>query len=148
MKAYVYIDGFNLYYGAAKDTPYKWLNVAELCRLLLPNDIILKIKYYTAIVDARPGDPGETIMAIAGHVSPRMLAHYSHIRMEAKRQALDALSSRPSQGATEGSQGGSYDTKNDTIQRLRELPDVQVVEKSGRREWIRTIDLYRVKVAL
>ena len=90
----------------------------------------------------------QTIMAIAGHVSPRMLAHYSHIRMEAKRQALDALSSRPSQGATEGSQGGSYDTKNDTIQRLRELPDVQVVEKSGRREWIRTIDLYRVKVAL
>lgn len=33
----------------------------------------------------------QTIMSIAGHVSPRMLAHYSHIRMEAKRQALDSL---------------------------------------------------------
>jgi integrase len=34
----------------------------------------------------------QTIMAIAGHVSPKMLAHYSHVRLEAKRQALDALS--------------------------------------------------------
>jgi hypothetical protein len=24
-------------------------------------------------------------MAIAGHVSPKMLAHYSHVRMDAKR---------------------------------------------------------------
>jgi len=36
----------------------------------------------------------QTIMAIAGHVSPKMLAHYSHVRLEAKRQALDALSKR------------------------------------------------------
>ncbi len=32
-----------------------------------------------------------TIMAIAGHVSRRMLEHYSRIRMDAKRRALDAL---------------------------------------------------------
>jgi len=30
-------------------------------------------------------------MSIAGHVSQRMLAHYSHVRIEAKRKALDAL---------------------------------------------------------
>jgi hypothetical protein len=35
-----------------------------------------------------------TIMSIAGHVSPRMLAHYSHVRLENRRKALDALSSR------------------------------------------------------
>src|ERR1700674_493205 len=34
----------------------------------------------------------QTVMAIAGHVSPKMLAHYSHVRLEAKRKALDALS--------------------------------------------------------
>jgi len=32
-----------------------------------------------------------TIMSIAGHVSNKMLQHYSHIRLEAKREALDAL---------------------------------------------------------
>ncbi len=34
----------------------------------------------------------QTILGIAGHVSPRMLRHYSHVRLEAKRKALDALS--------------------------------------------------------
>jgi hypothetical protein len=30
-----YVDGFNLYYGAAKNTPYKWLDIGELCRQLI-----------------------------------------------------------------------------------------------------------------
>jgi integrase len=33
----------------------------------------------------------QTIMAIAGHLSRKMLEHYSHIRMQAKRTALDAI---------------------------------------------------------
>jgi hypothetical protein len=35
-------------------------------------------------------------MAIAGHVSQKMMEHYSHIRMEAKRVALDAIAKSPS----------------------------------------------------
>lgn len=30
-------------------------------------------------------------MSIAGHVSKKMLEHYSHIRLAAKRRALEAL---------------------------------------------------------
>jgi integrase-like protein len=41
----------------------------------------------------------QTIMSIAGHVSPRMLAHYSHVRLEAKRKALANLSSSPQEGS-------------------------------------------------
>ena len=37
----------------------------------------------------------QTIMAIAGHVSQKMMEHYSHIRMEAKRVALDAIAKVP-----------------------------------------------------
>ena len=33
----------------------------------------------------------QTIMSIAGHLSRRMVEHYSHIRMEAKRVALEAI---------------------------------------------------------
>jgi integrase len=33
----------------------------------------------------------ETIRDLAGHVSKQMLQHYSHIRMAAKRRAVDAL---------------------------------------------------------
>ena len=34
----------------------------------------------------------QTIMSVAGHVSRQMLEHYSHIRLDAKRQAVEALS--------------------------------------------------------
>lgn len=59
MQTYVYVDGFNLYYGAVKDTPYKWLDISKLCAYLLPKSNILKIKYFTARISSRPGDPGK-----------------------------------------------------------------------------------------
>jgi hypothetical protein len=37
----------------------------------------------------------ETIMAIAGHASPRMLRHYSHVARDAMREALDTLRRKP-----------------------------------------------------
>lgn len=36
--AIVYIDGFNLYYGAVRNTPYRWLNLETLCQRMLPHD--------------------------------------------------------------------------------------------------------------
>jgi uncharacterized LabA/DUF88 family protein len=59
MKTYVYIDGFNLYYGAVRGTPFKWLDIKRLCALLLPKHQITRIKYFTARVSARPGDPDQ-----------------------------------------------------------------------------------------
>lgn len=49
-----------------------------------------------------------TIMAIAGHVSRRMLERYSHVRMEAKRTALEALAV--------STKTAGYDTNHDTNQ--------------------------------
>ncbi|MEK7750867.1 MAG: site-specific integrase [Acidobacteriota bacterium] len=47
---------------------------------------------HTLITDlAESGAADETIRDIAGHVSRQMLKHYSHIRMEAKRRALEAI---------------------------------------------------------
>jgi len=37
------------------------------------------------------GAPEATVLSIAGHVSRKMMEHYSHIRMEAKRKALSGL---------------------------------------------------------
>lgn len=56
-KTFVYVDGFNLYYGAVKDTPYKWLDIRRLFEMLLPNHPIHRIKYFTARVSARKDDP-------------------------------------------------------------------------------------------
>jgi hypothetical protein len=38
----------------------------------------------------------QTIMALTGHLSRRMVEHYSPIRMEAKRAALDAIAASTS----------------------------------------------------
>ncbi len=46
----------------------------------------------TELAESGAGD--EVIMSIAGHVSRAMLSRYSHVRMEAKRRALDEISAR------------------------------------------------------
>jgi uncharacterized LabA/DUF88 family protein len=60
-RTYVYIDGFNLYYGALKGTGFRWLDLNAFCSLLLPRNDIRKIKYFTARVVARPGNPNTAV---------------------------------------------------------------------------------------
>jgi hypothetical protein len=51
MRTFVYVDGFNLYYGAVKGTPYKWLNLVELAKQVLPAfHVVASVKYFTARV--------------------------------------------------------------------------------------------------
>lgn len=57
MKTILYIDGFNLYYSAVKDTPFKWLNPLALSQRLFPKNQIIGIKYCTAPVKPLPGNP-------------------------------------------------------------------------------------------
>ena len=58
-KTTIYVDGFNLFYGAVKGTSYKWLDQNRLCELLLPHHDIQTIKYFTAKVSDRPSNPGQ-----------------------------------------------------------------------------------------
>jgi len=56
----VYIYGMNLFYGALKGTPYKWLDVRALGELLIPpghevNDVYI----FTAYVIDRPDNPNQ-----------------------------------------------------------------------------------------
>lgn len=45
------MDGFNFYYGALKGTPYRWLNLVELAKQLVPQSFTIeKLKYFTARV--------------------------------------------------------------------------------------------------
>ena len=49
---------------------------------------------HTAITElAESGAADATLMAIAGHMTREMLEHYSHVRMQTKRAALDGISS-------------------------------------------------------
>jgi len=85
----VYVDAFNLYYGCLKDTPYKWLDLGTLCRLLLPGYTIKRIRYFTAIVESRPWDPGQQqrqqayIRAL--QTIPHLTVHYGSFLTNAVR---------------------------------------------------------------
>ena len=60
--------------------------------------------------------------SISGHLSRRMLEHYSHIRIDAKRQALDALDA--ARRATAHNGDGNGDGANETeIQTVVEVGD-------------------------
>jgi hypothetical protein len=76
----------------------------------------------TELAESQASD--QAVMAIAGHVSQKMLAHYSHVRLDAKRHALDALS--------KGGSTGGYVTNNDTNAAPSPKPGPQVVEENGR----------------
>lgn len=61
MRTFVYVDGFNLYYGALKGTPWKWLDLPALFgKVLQPHHDILKVKYFTARVSGTPADPAKS----------------------------------------------------------------------------------------
>lgn len=99
MRVNVYVDGFNLYYGALKGTPYRWLDLHSLCRRLLPRDEINRIRYFTARVAARPDDPDgpvrqdaylRALATISG-----LSIHYGEFRVTTVRMPI----AHPSPGA-------------------------------------------------
>jgi len=50
------------------------------------------LRYTAATKMAEAGVPESTMLALMGHMSRAMLEQYSHIRMAAKREAVEALS--------------------------------------------------------
>jgi len=81
MRTYIYIDGFNFYYGAVKGTQYKWLDFKKLfTHLLNTKNQIISIKYFTAIVTGKI-DPHQPIRqktflrALKKHI-PEISIHY------------------------------------------------------------------------
>ena len=97
----------------------------------------------TELAESGAGD--QTIMDIAGHVSKQMLKHYSHIRMEAKRNALEAIvrksngrsDSQPVGGegspqkSPQWSQNGSQTPKNGRALTAAEHPNMLENAKSN-----------------
>ncbi len=57
----VFIDGLNFYYGAVKDSSYRWLNFRRLAENLLPEHKIGRVYYFTALVRARPPNYGQPV---------------------------------------------------------------------------------------
>jgi hypothetical protein len=75
------------------------------CRILL-------YIYNVVITGNASGLAESTMLAIMGHMSRAMLERYSHIRLEAKRQAVEAL--RTTVSTTQGSR--AFSTVSTTVE--------------------------------
>ena len=75
-----------------KDTPHKWLDFEAFCRLLLPRDDIVKIRYFTARISALPNDPQaparQDTYLRALRTLPLIEIHYGHFATRPQRMPL------------------------------------------------------------
>jgi uncharacterized LabA/DUF88 family protein len=92
VKTNIYVDGFNLYYGAVKGTPHKWLDLAALAGKLFSRNQINRIRYFTAIVDARPPDLQQPVRQQtylrALRTIPNLSVHFGTFRTRPARMTL------------------------------------------------------------
>lgn len=95
MRTIVYIDGFNLYYGSLKGTPFKWLDLAAYFRRTLPAECsLVKVKYFTAKVSPLPNDPDAPkrqdvyLRALRAHSGAAMEIVEGHFLIKNKRAPL------------------------------------------------------------
>ncbi|QYJ15191.1 6-hydroxy-3-succinoylpyridine 3-monooxygenase HspA [Rubrobacter xylanophilus DSM 9941] len=88
----VYVDGFNLYYGCLKGTPFKWLDLSKLCGILLKGNAVNRIRCFTARVRPRPGDPNQQqrqqVYIRALETIPNLSVHYGHFLAHPVRMPL------------------------------------------------------------
>ncbi len=67
----IYVDGFNLYYGAVRGGSSKWLNLQRYFEMLRPHDSIIQIHYFTALVDG-PTKPNQEVYLRALGTLPKV----------------------------------------------------------------------------
>ena len=60
-KAIVYIDGYNLYFGLLKGTPWKWLDLWRFAEALVAGRFeLVEVRYFTAPIKTHPVDLAAT----------------------------------------------------------------------------------------
>jgi hypothetical protein len=87
----VYVDGFNLYYGALKGSSLKWLDLDAFCHAMLPHEDITLIRYFTAHVSGKvdngaPLRQATYLRALA--LLPSVRIHYGNFLSNKTRMPL------------------------------------------------------------
>ena len=98
-KVNAYVDGLNLYYGALRDSPYRWLDLGKLSPgLLKASDHVQRIRYFTALID-HPTDPTvgqrqKRYIRALGSI-PNLTVHYgsfvTHVRSMPRTDGLGPI---------------------------------------------------------
>lgn len=83
MKTIIYIDGYNLYYGAVHGSPYKWLDIVKLfqsiCNEQEPLSKIAAVKFFTAPVKAKVSTHGDSSVSSQNNYHKALNSLYPEI---------------------------------------------------------------------
>lgn len=96
----VYVDGFNLYYGALKGSSCKWLDLFALFQSMLqPHHQIQRVKYFTARVSGTAGDPAKprrqhAYLRALRQYRPEVEIHFGHFLSHTVRLPLATPTAR------------------------------------------------------
>jgi len=92
MRVGVYIDGFNLYYGVLKHSPYKWLDVQKLSEFLLEEGEELEfVKYFTARTKGATGHRQNIYLrALEAHCSKLEIIYGYYLENKTEMVPVDA----------------------------------------------------------
>ena len=94
MRTFVYVDGFNLYYGALKGTAFRWLDLVSVFeKVLQPHHEILRVKYFTARVSGTLTDPWtpqrqDVYLRALRHFRPEVDVYFGHFLSHTVRAPL------------------------------------------------------------
>lgn len=88
---YVYVDGFNLYYGCLQGSPHRWLDIHKLAQNIMANTedaVIKKVHYFTAKVVDYSNDGITTRQGFylkALETIPQVEIHYGKFKLRKKK---------------------------------------------------------------
>ena len=89
MRTNIYIDGFNLYYRAVRQTPYKWLDLGKVCQQLVPGHDVHRIRYFTALVKGVEKQHRQLIYIRALETIQNLCVCYGLFKRRLKKGTLD-----------------------------------------------------------
>lgn len=80
MATFVYIDGFNFYKGRIERTPYKWLDLETFADVLLPDEDVVQVRYFTAKVNGEAAQRQEIYLRALSSLD-RVSVHFGHFKV-------------------------------------------------------------------
>jgi 6-hydroxy-3-succinoylpyridine 3-monooxygenase len=91
-RSIVYIDGFNLYYGALKSGPHRWFDIEKYFTRLRQDDDVQLVRYFTALVTDDDGRARQLTYLRALATLPRVQVHLGKFKPKSTRCLVKACS--------------------------------------------------------
>jgi uncharacterized LabA/DUF88 family protein len=105
---FVYIDGFNLYRGALRKSPHKWLDVVKFAQAIAPEDQeVTMVRYFTAKVRGQEEAKRQNVYLRALETLQHLSIHKGYFSHTIDTRTLASMPAEGMSGVIENSPSGA-----------------------------------------